>query len=366
MSLKAPFPYFGGKRSVAPLIWRAFGDVLNYVEPFAGSLAVLLARPTPFDGTETVNDADGLISNFWRAVKGDPEAVAFHADWPVNENDLHARHSWLVGQKDALQSRLEGDPDYFDAKVAGWWVWGICAWIGGGWCSGQGPWQVITAEDGTRQLAHLGDAGQGVNRQRAHLGDAGQGVNRKLAHLGDAGRGVNRQRAHLGNAGQEQGPGGEPQTRGACDEWSIHLRDMMRALSDRLRRVRVCSGDWSRVCGETPTIHQGLTAVLLDPPYSFEANRDNDIYRIESGTVAHTVREWAIAQGGNPLMRICLAGYEGEHTMPATWECVEWKARGGFGSRAKNGNGNAARERLWFSPYCVHRDDPMPLFKGMD
>ena len=43
--MKAPFPWFGGKRRVAPEIWAAFGDVDNYVEPFAGSLAVLLERP---------------------------------------------------------------------------------------------------------------------------------------------------------------------------------------------------------------------------------------------------------------------------------------------------------------------------------
>ena len=43
--LRAPFPWFGGKSRVAAVVWRAFGDVPNYVEPFAGSLAVLLGRP---------------------------------------------------------------------------------------------------------------------------------------------------------------------------------------------------------------------------------------------------------------------------------------------------------------------------------
>lgn len=62
-ALAAPFPWFGGKRKVAPEVWAALGDPDNYVEPFAGSLAVLLNRP-PFgpDGMrrkETVNDADG-------------------------------------------------------------------------------------------------------------------------------------------------------------------------------------------------------------------------------------------------------------------------------------------------------------------
>ena len=66
----------------------AFGTVKNYVEPFFGSGAMLLSRPDGWVGTETVNDADGLLANFWRAMKFDPEATAHHADWPVNENDL--------------------------------------------------------------------------------------------------------------------------------------------------------------------------------------------------------------------------------------------------------------------------------------
>ena len=134
--IKPPFPYFGGKSSIAPLVWERFGLVRNYVEPFMGSLAVLMQRPQPFEGTETVNDLDGFLANFWRATQHDPEAVAFYADWPVNENDLHARHIWLVGQRESITARLEGDPDWFDAKVAGWWVWGACCWIGSGWCSG--------------------------------------------------------------------------------------------------------------------------------------------------------------------------------------------------------------------------------------
>jgi DNA adenine methylase len=55
--LKAPFPYFGGKSRVAAEVWRRFGDVPNYVEPFFGSGAVLLARPTePRTEAEVVKD----------------------------------------------------------------------------------------------------------------------------------------------------------------------------------------------------------------------------------------------------------------------------------------------------------------------
>ncbi len=287
----------------------------NYVEPFFGSGATLFLRPQPFAGTETVNDYDGLLANFWRAVQADPEAVAYYADWPVNENDLHARHSWLVGVKDSLQARLEGDPDYFDAKIAGWWCWGMCCWIGSGFCSGKGPWQAVDGEDGFRQLVHLG-AGRGVNRQLVHLG-AGQGVNRKRDSL-------------------------------------IGYFD---TLAERLCSVRVCCGDWSRVCGATPTVRRGLTAVLLDPPYADTAKRKADLYRKDSGTVAHAVREWAISQGDNPKMRIALCGYEGEHEMPESWECIAWKARGGYGSQSlTHDNANAKRERIWFSPNCLENE----------
>ena len=286
---------------------------------------MLLNRPAPFDSVETVNDADGMIANFWRAVAAAPEEVARHADWPVNENDLHARHAWLVGQKDSLQARLEGDPEYFDPKIAGRWVWGCCCWIGSGWCGGKGPWQAVDMPDGTRQLVHLGNAGQGVNRQLVHLGDAGRGVNRQLVHLGDAGR-------------------GEPQARTE----GIYL--WMGELYARLRRVRVCCGDWSRVVGPTPTVKQGLTAVFLDPPYGKEDGRDLDLYRMDSGTLAADCRAWAIEHGDNPKLRIALCGYDG-FSMPADWTPLRWKANGGYGSQG-NGRGrdNTAREVVWFSP----------------
>jgi hypothetical protein len=82
---KAPFPWFGGKSRASGLLWQRFGAVRNYVEPFAGSLATLLTRPGTVTGPETVNDLDGLLVNFWRAVRAEPETVAMAADWPVME-----------------------------------------------------------------------------------------------------------------------------------------------------------------------------------------------------------------------------------------------------------------------------------------
>jgi len=341
MILQAPFPWFGGKSRVAHEVWPRFGPCSNYVEPFFGSGAVLLARPGGAQGTETVNDKDGFVCNAWRAIKSMPDETAEWADWPVNENDLHARHVWLVERREALSRRLEGDPDYCDPKIAGWWLWGISCWIGGGWCAGRnGPWGVVEDEDGVRQLVHLGDAGQGVQRRLVHLA-RGRGVQRKRVHLGNAGRGVKRKLVHLGDAGRSVSRSGTD-----LDAWFA-------ALSERMRRVRVCCGDWSRVCGPTPTTKFGLAGVFLDPPYSAQTGRDADIYATEDLTVAQDVAAWCREHGDDPLMRIALCGYDGEHDLPG-WECVAWKAAGGYGLQSeKTGRENARRERIWFSPHCL-------------
>lgn len=340
--LKAPFVYFGGKSKVAADVWQRLGDPPNFVEPFFGSGAVLLGRPWKPGSSriETVNDASGYVANFWRAVACDPDAVAMHADYPVNECDLHARHYWLVQRKDSLAARLEGDPEWFDAKIAGWWAWGMSCWIGSGFCSGAGPWHV---EDGL--LVRTEANGQGVKRQLPHLGK-GQGVNRKLPHLGGGGGG-----------------------RGVHSNGRRGLYAWMQALANRLRRVRVCCGDWSRAMGPSVTFKHGLTGVFLDPPYSAEAGRNNELYEVESATVAHDVRAWCLENGDNPLLRIALCGYtdEGHEELERQgWERFNWKAAGGFGSQGNGaGRANAHREAIWFSPHCLKPQRQASIFDLM-
>lgn len=327
MTLKAPFPYFGGKRRVAAEVWARFGDVRSYVEPFFGSGAVLLARPTPFRGVETVNDADGLLCNFWRALQADPAAVARHADWPVSECDLHARHLWLVERREDITGRLMADPAWFDAQAAGWWVWGACAWLGSGWCSGDGPW--VRGADGLE----LGNAGRGINRGLPHLGNAGQGINR------------------IGGAAFAD----DAVTFATTAEW-------LDALSVRLRRVRVTCGDWARVTGET-VLHRGTGSwtecgVFLDPPYD-DGSMDYGAGGMGLG-IAAKVRAWAIEAGRRHDARIALCGYdEHDELASAGWVPHRWKANGGYGNSSDgSGRANASRETVWFSPACLSSRQP--------
>lgn len=377
--LKAPFPYFGGKRSCADLIWSRFGDVTNFVEPFAGSLAVLLARPLPFAGVETVNDADSYVANFWRATSCDPESVVEHVDWPVNEADLHARHRWLVLSDDAaiFREKMRTDPEHYDAKIAGWWCWGICCWIGSGWCqmpeSADWDQRPVLTNKGQGQGVNGGLSKQLPDLTSGRTSRGGRGIlaagRPQLADAYDVGRGVH---ASASSADWDQ----RPQIHGAdsgvtvngggatCAARRAWLLDWFGRLRDRLRLVRVCCGDWSRVCSsESVLTRLGTTAVFLDPPYSKESGRAESLYATESLTVAHDVRAWCVTHGPNPQIRICLAGYVGEgheELEQHGWECVPWKSGGGYGNRTTKGKGNTKKERLWFSPACVR--GPRGLF----
>lgn len=345
---------------MAALVWNRFGEVRNYVEPFFGSGAVLLARPGE-PGIETVSDLDGYVANFWRALAGDnadPDAVARYADWPVNEADLHARHRWLVETGAERLERIKTDPEYFDAKVAGWWVWGQCLWIGSGWCS-RPEW---TGRFKTSAKAHSGVLRESLPRKIPLIAGGGNGAWKKRPVLqhGEGGRGVHRLSHQVPDLSGDAGAAGRGIHASRFEEKSGGLQAYLRALSERLRRVRVCCGDFERILGPAVTTCIGLTGVLLDPPYDNDARAvcyNHDGPEDATGvSVWWRAFRWAIQHGGDPLLRIALCGYEHpEASFPAGWTCVAWKASGGYG-RSERGKANARRERVWFSPHCLQAE----------
>ena len=304
--LEVPFPFPGKKKTIASRIWQAIGaDVANYVEPFAGSCAVLLARPLP-GKVETVNDASGLVANVWRAIKLDPHGVAVAADQPVVELDLRAWQAELIDAAEGLADLLESNPRAFDAELAGRWIWGACCQIGGRWCD--------PAEARARKLPHLsGGGGVGVGY--------GRGVHARHG------------RAH-----------------GDLFAW-------FDALSTRLRTVRITCGDFERILSPAVTTAHGPTGVLLDPEYDPEMCRP--MYPTKAGvnverTASARARRWAIDHGDNPDFRIVLCGLAGEHKMPDGWLEVAWKAPTGYaGTTKSDADRPVGREEvLHLSPHC--------------
>lgn len=281
---------------------------------------------------------------------------------------MHARHRWLVDtMTPEMVERLRGDEEFYDAKVAGYWVWGASCWIGSGWCDG-----VDVAHQKRPQLAGQGggdgrtDTGRGnrasLSRQLPRLHGAGTRQRRNGKEVTEQratrGAGIHRDEISTTRLPHLQGPanGNKPTGNGEGVGYgrgifaSGRREDLLgyfRLLADRFSLVRITCGDWSRVCTPAVTTSHGLTGVLLDPPYPSKDRAT--VYAEDSREVAHDVAAWAREQGEDPRMRIVLCGYSGEHDMPG-WREVAWKSRGGYG-RGKNAN--ATRERLWLSPHCL-------------
>jgi site-specific DNA-adenine methylase len=372
--MNAPFPYFGGKRTVAPVVWAALGQPKHYIEPFFGSGAVLLNRPdyNAQKHMETICDKDGYVANVWRSLQMDPDAVAKVCDWPVNHADLNARRKYLL-KNAGLLVRLVDDPEYFDVKMAGYWIWAASCWIGSG----------LTRPDSMPDVTvSKGVQGNGLSSKRPHLAHDGRGI-AQLAITGHrpqvALQGGVHALSQIPLLNHETGVCRRP-CYGASGAHGVHkttltpdpdplldvrgpytpgLWDWFRELSERLRRVRVVCGDWNRVCGGDWQDDRGTCGIFFDPPYSDEAGRDKTIYHEESGTVAHEVREWCRKRADRKTYRIVLAGYYEEHEtlLDEGWTVHRWSAHGGFANKAKDrdkcrGQKNRHREALFFSPHC--------------
>lgn len=88
--------YYGGKQTTAEAIVALLPPHDAYVEPFAGGLAVLLAKPP--EHMEVVNDIDGDLVNFWRVLRDHPEDLI-----TACEATPHSRSELLETR------RIEGD-----------------------------------------------------------------------------------------------------------------------------------------------------------------------------------------------------------------------------------------------------------------
>lgn len=108
-ALKPPVCYFGAKGTIAEQIVAFFPAHEHYVEPFAGSLSVLLAKKP--SKMETVNDLDGDLVTFWRVLRDRPqdlervcaltphsrtEYLSVRDEGPVGDELEVARRVWVL------------------------------------------------------------------------------------------------------------------------------------------------------------------------------------------------------------------------------------------------------------------------------
>jgi DNA adenine methylase len=92
--MRPPIAYHGSKTTIADQIVAAMPAHQHYVEPFAGSLSVLLAKPPAVH--ETVNDLDGDLMTFWRVLRDHPDELArVCALTPHSRQERHAAVEWI-------------------------------------------------------------------------------------------------------------------------------------------------------------------------------------------------------------------------------------------------------------------------------
>ena len=99
-ALKPPFAYFGGKMQLADQIAKMLPPHVHYVEPFAGSLSVLLAKEQ--SKAETVNDLDENLISFWRVLRDRPEEL----HWACRHTP-YSRQELQIAENLEIEDELE-------------------------------------------------------------------------------------------------------------------------------------------------------------------------------------------------------------------------------------------------------------------
>ena len=395
-AVPSPIIEDGGKGRWADAIWQRLGSPGVYVETHGGSCAVLYAKPGGPAPREVVCETNGWICNFMRSLVGDYEQTAYWADWPTIHQDLTARHRWLLRWGDEHRERLSDDPDWYDPKAAGWWVWGISSWIGHGWCDNpnrvaQRPdihndrgvaagrddlvMQRTTLPVERDQIPRMASKGlhahgEGVQIQRKRMP-----VEDKMPQVSEqGGQGVQQQRVgvprdgppHIhhwpggdGVSAQRQGTARADRLEIAKADGSLdgsRLRPWFRALAQRLSRVIVLNRSWESavtdsVLQQTPSSPKPTVAVFMDPPYRTANGRSTGLYVGDragaSDDVAEASYAWAVEHGDR--YRIAYACHLNDFPVPDGWE-IETRGFSGHRDEVKKAE---STDCVIFSPACV-------------
>lgn len=118
MKVRAIAPWFGGKRTMAPLIVTELGKHTQYFEPFCGSMAVLFAKEP--SQKETVCDLHGDLTNLARVVQHREDAF-----WLFEELQ---RVLFCEKILEDARTYLEATPTVYDRQRAYWYF--LACWMG--------------------------------------------------------------------------------------------------------------------------------------------------------------------------------------------------------------------------------------------
>lgn len=124
---KPPFPWIGSKEKIAPYILQLFPPKLTqYVEPFGGSGAVLLALPPDPNRLDIYNDLDAELVNLYSCIKECSNVLLRELKFlPIHGRKLFEYYRDFVAHKEVyfqnVQAEIEclGDRSCFTEEQAG-------------------------------------------------------------------------------------------------------------------------------------------------------------------------------------------------------------------------------------------------------
>ena len=124
---KPPFPWIGSKEKIAPYILQLFPPKLTqYVEPFGGSGAVLLALPPDPNRLDIYNDLDAELVNLFSCIKECSNVLLRELRFlPIHGRKLFEYYRDFVAHKEVyfqnVQAEIEclGDRSCFTEEQAG-------------------------------------------------------------------------------------------------------------------------------------------------------------------------------------------------------------------------------------------------------
>ncbi len=126
MRIRGIAPWFGAKRTMAPIIVEELGDHAAYWEPFCGSMAVLMAKPV--SKVEVVNDLHCDLVNLARVLQD-----------PATAEDLYGRVALTLFHEEFLEearTRLEAEASAAEPVSRAYWFL-VASWFGRNGTAGQ-------------------------------------------------------------------------------------------------------------------------------------------------------------------------------------------------------------------------------------
>src|SRR3977135_1593780 len=96
--MKPVFSWPGGKSWAAKYVLPLIPEHTCYVEPFAGGLAILLAKPPC--GLEVVNDINSDLINFFRCVQSHRDELIKELQWVLNSREAFTEFKQQRGLTD--------------------------------------------------------------------------------------------------------------------------------------------------------------------------------------------------------------------------------------------------------------------------